>query len=561
MANLEEQFQEILDALRVFAGFALLPVEVPTRVEGEALAAFLQKTGKRITFFNSHEEPGYAGIAGKLVALQHDSTDLVIVLGGAKNNAGLKRELGAVNWGRDLLVRDLARPILWCGPPSFLNETWGNAPDFWSVRESGFVIKSPVNPTPEPEAPPVWQPQIRIPLIKIPRDIRPAPRFVGRKAELKRLETAFSSDKNIVAITAVHGMPGVGKSFLADHFAQLQKERFPDGIIRISLHSDEQRSVEVLEEILANRLGQKTRQGLDDLLAQVRILLIVENVDSGVHANLVSRLLEPRRHLVHAIVTGRIAGIGRMQGWHQVPLGCMDENTALELFQEWGLSTRSRDDREVLGSLAKELAYLPLALALAAGYIEAGGRAKGFLDELRRSKLFLPSRDAAMIPDDGERARQVLASSFAISMQVAEREVGVAGTSALALMGSILRQEFGAEVGEAVSGLDAAGFERLIQVATHLSLLETAQVSALSPRFRFHPLMAEYLESITSAQDLQVAWARLSTFFKSRMMLGQDVGVEERKKCQNEIGAEWATLTDWLERLPDSKKSKKSSET
>lgn len=556
MANLEEQFQEILDALRVFAGFALLPVEVPTRVEGEALVAFFQKTGKRITFLNSHEEPGYAGIAGKLVALQHDSTDLVIVLGGAKNNAGLKRELGAVNWGRDLLVRDLARPILWCGPPSFLNETWGNAPDFWSVRESGFVIKSPINPTPEPEAPPVWQPQIRIPLIKIPRDIRPAARFVGRKEELKQLEKALEAKTGPIAITAVHGMPGVGKSFLAEHFAHLHQDRFPDGIFRISLNPDETRTVELLEETLAMKLGLKTRQGLDDVLAQRRVLLLVENVDSEVHVALTTRFLEPRRHLLSVIVTGRVTGIGRRLGWRQIPLGAMDKSTALELFREWGISARSRDERELLERLAEELAYLPLGLALAAGYIEAGGRAQGFLDEMRRSKLQWAAPDAAAISDDGERARQVLASSFAISRKLAEREVGAAGCAALALMGALLRQEFGADLGAAVSGLEAGAFERLVQVATHLSLLETAQVSPIAPRFRFHPLMAAYLESITSVEDQKIGWQRLTGFFESRMLLPDNVTIEERRKRQDEIVAEWATLTDWLEKLPDKKKSK-----
>jgi hypothetical protein len=61
--------------------------------------------------------------------------------------------------------------------------------------------------------------------------------FVGRERELEELnKELLPSERRPVALCAVHGMPGVGKSHLAAHFATLHAEAFPGGCWRLMLN-------------------------------------------------------------------------------------------------------------------------------------------------------------------------------------------------------------------------------------------------------------------------------------------------------------------------------------
>ncbi len=52
--------------------------------------------------------------------------------------------------------------------------------------------------------------------------------FVGRAKELAAMEETLLPGAPVpVAISALQGMPGVGKSYLADHFAHVHRAKFP----------------------------------------------------------------------------------------------------------------------------------------------------------------------------------------------------------------------------------------------------------------------------------------------------------------------------------------------
>ncbi|QLQ30278.1 MAG: ATP-binding protein [Candidatus Thiothrix singaporensis] len=97
------------------------------------------------------------------------------------------------------------------------------------------------------------------PFASIPQDStelqRAAAVFVGRSDELAQLEAALlGSAQAPVAITAVHGMAGVGKSWLADRFYVIHQHLFPGGYQRLALNAENPASAELLLAELAERL-------------------------------------------------------------------------------------------------------------------------------------------------------------------------------------------------------------------------------------------------------------------------------------------------------------------
>ena len=79
-------------------------------------------------------------------------------------------------------------------------------------------------------------------LYQLPPDIAD---FTGRQAELDAvtalLEQASEGQRTAVVISAVAGMPGIGKSVLAIHVAHLLKDLFPDAQFYANLRGTEDR--------------------------------------------------------------------------------------------------------------------------------------------------------------------------------------------------------------------------------------------------------------------------------------------------------------------------------
>ena len=97
----------------------------------------------------------------------------------------------------------------------------GDNPGIIATGDSPVIVQAAVLP-PEVDTPPA---QIDAPpgLANLPE--RPG-LFVGRAADLARLEAAMTATGTDVVVQAVHGLGGIGKSTLAAHYAAIHRQDF-----------------------------------------------------------------------------------------------------------------------------------------------------------------------------------------------------------------------------------------------------------------------------------------------------------------------------------------------
>lgn len=354
-----------------------------------------------------------------------------------------------------------------------------------------------------------------------PATPRRADRFVGRTDELEQLEKALlpaSGPPRPVAVVALQGMPGVGKSYLVDRFAQLHRERFPGGYHVLPLEPYSAPSLDALGGRLAMLVGQQTWgtpgawAELIDRLQAPAALVHVENVDSD---GPIAAVVDLAHHLAGCalVLSGRSRRFGRQPPFQALEIQPLDEATALaQLTAELGPARDVAATAE-RSRLARVLGYLPLALHLAAGYLADGHSVAGFLELLRARGLAL---EPASLDEPGyrlDRARFVLSTTFELSLGLLQQRLGVDGAAAMAafaVMGHAPAAGVHGSLGAAMAGLDELRFEELMVEATRLSLASGDADRGWS----VHPLLAQLL----GEQVPDDGWlTRMTAWFMARL--------------------------------------------
>ncbi|MEZ4299233.1 MAG: hypothetical protein R3B70_30060 [Polyangiaceae bacterium] len=134
------QFEEVATVLDRLSGFALVPVEVPSRDVGFGLWAWLAG-GRPVTFVGGAVQ--WRALPAAIVAATPGADGVVVVVGPSETDEALRAGLSLLNQKRDRVADDLRLPLVWCGTAGFLRATAEMAPDFWSVRELPLRIDVP----------------------------------------------------------------------------------------------------------------------------------------------------------------------------------------------------------------------------------------------------------------------------------------------------------------------------------------------------------------------------------------------------------------------------------
>jgi hypothetical protein len=197
--------------------------------------------------------------------------------------------------------------------------------------------------------------------------------FTGRGEQIERMRAAAGAGR-VVAIHAIDGMPGVGKTTLAVHVGHRVADQFPDRQLFVDLHAHTpgQRPADpadVLAMLLAAD-GMDPRylaESLDgraamwrDRMASKRVLLILDNAASSAQ---VAPLLPGSAGCLVLVTSRRYLG-DLPSALTPVPLDVLPPVEAEAMFIS--LAGRAGAERAEVAEMVTMCGYLPLAISLLA---------------------------------------------------------------------------------------------------------------------------------------------------------------------------------------------------
>ncbi|GIH20443.1 ATP-binding protein [Rugosimonospora africana] len=196
--------------------------------------------------------------------------------------------------------------------------------------------------------------------------------FIGRTKELAAIThtvTTAAEHGGVVAIHAIDGMPGVGKTTLAVHAAHQLTQRYPDRQLFLDLkaHTAGHQPTDPADLLRADGIDPKQLPDrLDarialwrDRMAGRQALLVLDNVASTAQ---VVPLLPSSPHVLVLITSRR--RLGDLHHAVHLHLKVLPHADAVAMFLR--LVPRAANELEAVATLVQACEYLPLAIAITA---------------------------------------------------------------------------------------------------------------------------------------------------------------------------------------------------
>jgi tetratricopeptide (TPR) repeat protein len=243
-----------------------------------------------------------------------------------------------------------------------------------------------------------------------------ATKFVGRSVDLKRLHEKIQQ-KDCVAICAVAGMGGVGKTELAIQYALFQKEAYQGGICWLQARNQDI-GIQVVNFVKAH-LALTPPDHLD-LLNQVAwcwqhwkdgdVLIVLDDVNNYAQ---VKPYLPPPTSRFRVLVTTRLR---LFHSSERLDLDVLSLDDALSLLSSLIGFERLQEELDDAKQLCSWLGYLPLGLELVGRYLER--KPDLALSEMnKRLEAKRLEQQALNQPQDDMTAQLGVAAAFELSWQ------------------------------------------------------------------------------------------------------------------------------------------------
>ncbi|GAA2547475.1 MULTISPECIES: AfsR/SARP family transcriptional regulator [Streptomyces] len=346
----------------------------------------------------------------------------------------------------------------------------------------------------EPSAPMTEPASVPVRPAQLPATV---PDFTGRASFVRELSevltSASGSEGRVMAVSALAGIGGVGKTTLAVHVAHEARSAFPDGQLYVDLQGAGARAAEP-ETVLGSflrALGTADSAIPDSLEERAalyrsvldgrRVLVLLDNARDAAQV----RPLLPGTAGCAALVTSRVRMVG-LAGAHLVDLDVMSPDEALALFTKIVGEERVASEREAALDVVAACGFLPLAIRIAASRLAA-------------RRTWTVSVLAAKLADERRRLDELQAGDLAVkaTFELGYGQLEPAQARAFRLLGLADGPDISLAAAAAVLDLPQEDTEDLLESLVDTSLLE----SAAPGRYRFHDLVRLYARACAERDE------------------------------------------------------------
>ncbi|MFC8221791.1 BTAD domain-containing putative transcriptional regulator [Streptomyces sp. NPDC057362] len=335
--------------------------------------------------------------------------------------------------------------------------------------------------------------------------VRPAqlpatvPDFTGRASFVRELSDVLSAASGgattgrVMAVSALAGIGGVGKTTLAVHVAHQARSAFPDGQLYVDLQGAGARPAEP-ETVLGSflrALGTADSAIPDSLEERAalyrsvldgrRVLVLLDNARDAAQV----RPLLPGTDGCAALVTARVRMVD-LAGAQLVDLDVMSPEEALALFTKIVGEERVASERQAALDVVGACGFLPLAIRIAASRLAA-------------RRTWTVSVLAAKLADERRRLDELQAGDQAVeaTFELGYGQLEPAQARAFRLLGLADGPDISLAAAAAVLDLPVEDTEDLLESLVDTSLLE----SAAPGRYRFHDLVRLYARACAERDE------------------------------------------------------------